>query len=165
MRRKFTIMAALAVTLIGCGGDAAGPSGPSDPADPDAYRSPVGTFTLATVNGSAVPMLWDEMELWDGGPILRAYWNGGSIQFRADSTYTVVYRHSITGPNLPGNIQEDTGHGSWRLAPGAKVELHPSGGGVQYLLTTDLIYSVTATSSVPNMNGGMDELIFVFVRN
>ncbi len=160
MRTQQILAAALAVTALACGGsDVTGPD------DPDAYRSPVGTFTLATVNGIDVPMLWDEMELWSGGPTLRAYWNGGSIRFRADSTYTVEYRHSLTGPDLPGNVQKDTYSGTWRLATGARIELRPSGGGVQYLQTTDLIYSVTATSTVPTLDGGQEQIIFVFVRD
>jgi hypothetical protein len=160
MRAHQIIVAALAATVVACSeNDVAGPG------DTNAYRSPVGTFTLATVNGSSVPMLWDEMQLWSGGPTLRAYWNGGSIQFRADSTYTVVYRHSLTGPNLPGNVLQDTYTGTWRLAPGAQIELRPSGGGVQLWQTTDLIYSLTRTSSAPNLDGGEDEVIFVFVRD
>lgn len=160
MRAYQIIVAALATTVIACSeNDVAGPG------DTDAYRSPVGTFTLATVNGTPVPMLWDEMELWSGGPTLRAYWNGGSIQFRADSTYTVTYRHSLTGPNLPGNVQQDTYNGTWRLAPGAQIELQPNGGSVQHWQTTDLINSVTKTSSVPNLDGGLDQVVFVFVRD
>jgi len=149
----------VATTLVACAGDAG-----TAPTDDAALRSPVGTFTLSTVNGTTVPMLWDQMELWKGGPMLKAYWNGGSVQFRPDSTFTVVFRHSITGPNLPGNVQQDTHTGTWRLMPDARIELRPTGGGVQYWLTTDLIYTVTHTASVPSINGKDETVVFVFLR-
>ena len=143
---------------IGCAGD-----GPATPDDPDADRSPVGVFTLATVNGERVPMLWDQMDLAGGGT-LKAYWNGGSIQFRSDSTYTAIYRHSLTGPRLPGTIQEDRYEGTWRLASGARIELRLKTGGVIYLQTAYPIYSVTQTSSVPSMNGVEEQVVFAFAR-
>jgi hypothetical protein len=143
---------------IGCAGD-----GPATPDDPEADRSPVGIFTLTTVNGEKVPMLWDQMDLAGGG-VLRAYWNGGSIQFRSDSTYTAIYRHSLTGPRLSGTIQEDRYDGTWRLASGTRIELRLKTGGVMYLQTTDPISSVTQTSSAPSMNGGEEQVVFVFVR-
>jgi len=160
MKARLAVLAALAASIVACSdGSSVGPT------DPDAYRSPVGTFTLATVNGTQVPMVWDQMELWSGGPVLRAYWNGGSIRFRADSTYTISYRHSITGPNLPGGVQEDSATGTWRLVAGAQIALHQSGGGVQLWQTTDLIYSVTRTASVPALDGGSEQVVFVFVRD
>jgi hypothetical protein len=160
MRAYRSLAALLAATIAACsGGSTAGPAGPGD------YSSPVGRFSLATVNGEQVPMLWDEMELWSGGPKLQAYWNGGSIEFRSDSTYSVEYRHSLTGPNLPGNVQQDTDAGTWRLAAGATIELHQPDGGVQYWQTTDLIYSVTRTTTVPALDGGTEQVTFVFVRD
>lgn len=161
MRILSILATALVASIsIGCGGDS-----PVTPDDPEAYRSPVGTFTLATVNGSKVPMLWDQTELWKGGPVLKAYWNGGSIRFRSDSSFTVVYRHTLTGPNLPGNVQQDTYDGTWRLTQGAKIELRQKSGGVQYWQTTDLIYSVTRTTFVPRIGGGEEQVVFVFVRD
>lgn len=157
-----TLLAAVVTAVVaGCAGD--GGTAPQE--DPEALRSPVGTFTLATVNGEKVPMLWDEMEAWKGGPMLRAFWNGGTIQIRADSTFTMTLRHSMTGPNLPGNIQQDTHSGTWRLAPGAWIELRRSDGGVAKLQTTDLIYSLTRTVMVPTLAGGEEQVIFVFVRD
>jgi len=147
-----------ALVAMACGGD-----GPAAPEDPEALRSPVGEFTLATVNGEDVPMLWDQMELAGGGT-LKAYWNGGSVQFRADSTFTISYRHTLTGPRLPGNVQEDKYEGTWRLASGARIELLRKNGTVLYLQTTDLIYTVTQTSTVPSLDGGTEQVQFIFVR-
>ena len=143
---------------IGCAGD-----GPATPDDPEASRSPVGVFTLATVNGQRVPMLWDQMDLAGGGT-LRAYWNGGSFQFRSDSTYTALYRHTLTGPRLPGTVQEDRYDGTWRVASGARIALRLKNGGVMYLQATDPVDSVTQTSSVPSLNGGEERVVFVFTR-
>ena len=159
MRAHQILAALLAATVAACSDGSTGPAVSND------YSSPVGKFTLTTVNGDQVPMLWDEMELWSGGPTLQAWWNSGSIEFRADSTYAVAYRHALTGPNLPGNVQQDTYSGTWRLAAGAKVELHQNNGAVQYLQTTDQIYSVTRTATVPALDGGSEQVIFVFVRN
>lgn len=155
----------LSIALVACGAIACGGGDPAGPNDTEAYRSPVGTFTLATVNGTKVPMLWDEMDLGMGGAKLRAFWNGGSIRFRSDSTYAAIYRHSLTGPNLPGTIQEDRYEGTWRLAPGAKIELRPKSGGVQHWQTTDAIFSVTQTSTVPSISGVPEQVVFVFVRD
>lgn len=161
MRAHSTILAALAASVVlGCAGD--GAVAPAD--DPNAPPSPVGTFVLSTVNGEPVPMMWDEMELWKGGPVLRAYWNGGSIQFRSDSTYTASFRHSLTGPNLPGNIQEDTYTGTWRLDAGARIELRANNGAVQLWQTTNRIDSITKSTSVPSLDGGEEQVVFVFVR-
>ena len=153
------LVATIAVAAGACGGDS-----PVAPDDPEAVRSPVGTFTLTTVNGATVPMLWDEMPLGEGR-VLKAYWNGGSIRFRSDSSFTVVYRHTLTGPFLPGTVQEDTYDGTWRLTPGPKLELRQKGGSVQYWQTTDAIRSVTRTASVPRIGGGEEQVVFVFVRD
>ena len=159
MRISSILATALAAcVVVACGGD-----GPAAPEDPEALRSPVGEFTLATVNGENVPMLWDQMDLAGGGT-LKAYWNGGSIRFRADSSFTVSYRHTLTGPRLPGTVQEDKYEGTWRLASGARIELRRKSGGVMYLQTTELINSVTQTSSVPSLDGGTEQVVFVFVR-
>lgn len=158
MKRSLTILAAAGAIVLGCdGGNTAGPVAGGNP-------SPVGTFTLATVNGDAVPMLWDEIELWQDA-WLRSYWTGGSIQFRADSTYTVEYQHRLTGPNLPGTVQQDTFAGTWRLAAGGEIELHRNGGGVQYWQTANQIHSVIHTATVPALDGGDEQVTFVFVRN
>jgi hypothetical protein len=159
MRISSILATALAAcVVVACGGD-----GPATPEDPEALRSPVGEFTLATVNGENVPMLWDQMDLAGGGT-LKAYWNGGSIQFRADSSFALSYRHTLTGPRLPGTVQEDKYEGTWRLASGARIELRRKSGGVMFLQTSDPIYSVTQTSSVPSLDGGTEQVVFVFVR-
>jgi len=160
MRSSSILATAFAAWVaVACAGD-----GPATPNDPEASRSPVGLFTLSTVNGAKLPMLWDQMELAGGGT-LRAYWNGGSIQFRSDSTYTAIYRHSLTGPRLPGTVQEDRYDGTWRLVSGSRVELRRTGGGVMYLQASDPIRSIRQTSTVPSMNGGEERVVFVFVRN
>jgi hypothetical protein len=57
----------------------------------------------------------------------KAYWNGGSIQFRADSSFTISYRHTLTG-RLPGTVQEGKYDGTWRLASGARIQLRRNSG-------------------------------------
>lgn len=150
-----TLVASLA---IACAGD-----NPAEPNDEEASRSPVGTFTMTTVNGKKVPMLWDEMALAGGG-MLRAYWNGGSIQIRSDSSYVAIFRHTLTGPGLPGNVQQDRYEGTWRLMPGARLELRPKNGGIQYWQTNDRVSSITRSVEVPSIDGGDEEVVFVFVR-
>lgn len=155
---SFALLCALA---LGCGGSAgSGPTGPGADAD---VTSPVGSFSLGTVNGTQVPMLWDEMDVSIG--MLRSYWTGGKVVFRPDSTFTVTFRHKITGPGLPGNEQADSWSGNWRLLGGGQIEMKKTGGGVKIWLTTDQIYTLTVNSSAPGLNGQDEPIVFVFVRD
>jgi hypothetical protein len=119
MRVSSILATAFAASVaVACGGD-----GPAAPEDPEALRSPVGEFTLATVNGENVPMLWDQMDLAGGGT-LKAYWNGGSIQFRADSSFTLSYRHTLTGPRLRAQSRRTNtkARGASHREPGSSCE-------------------------------------------
>jgi hypothetical protein len=152
-------MAMLALVTLGCPGDGA----TTAPDDPDAIKSPVGTFALATVNGTNVPMQWHQIEV-SKGVYLRSYWVGGKIDFRPDSTFTISYQHKLTGPGLPGTVKSDGYSGTWRMAPGAKIEIRPTTGGVGYWESTEQIYTVTIRSSAPNLDGKPEPVVFIFVR-
>ena len=145
-------------TLAACAGD-----GAVGPDDPEALKSPVGTFALATVNGTKVPMQWHQIEI-SKGLYLRSYWVGGKVEFRSDSTFSITYQHKLTGPGLPGTVKSDGFSGKWRMAPGAKIEIRPTTGGVAYCETTDQIFTVTIRSSAPDLEGKTEPVIFVFVR-
>lgn len=137
--------------------------GGTGPGNPDALKSPVGSFKLATVNGSNVPMQWHQIEI-SKGMYLRSYWVGGKIEFKADSTFTITFQHKLTGPGLPGTVKSNGYSGTWRMAAGAKIEIRPTTGGVGYWETTEQIFSVTVRSSAPDLNGKTEQVVFVFVR-
>ena len=151
-------IATLTILAAACAGDD-GTTGPDD----DAMRSPVGTFTLSTVNGTNVPMEWHKIEV-SKGVYIRSYWMGGTIEFRPDSTFTIAYKHKLTGPGLPGTVKSTGYSGTWRMAPGAKIEIRPTTGGVGQWETTDLIYTVTIRSSSPDLDGTPEPVVFVFLR-
>ena len=160
MRTIYRLSAAFVGFLaVACAGDSG-----SGATDPEALKSPVGTFALKTFNGANVPVQWDELEI-SKGIYIRTYWIGGKIDFRADSTFTIVHQHKMTGPGLPGNVQSDSYSGKWRLSPGGKIEVRPANGpGVAYWETTDQIYTVTIRSTVPGIDGKDESVVFVFGR-
>jgi hypothetical protein len=147
----------LTAVAVGCADGSTGPD------DPDALKSPVGTFNLATVNGTKVPMEWHQIEI-SKGFYFRSYWVGGKIEFRPDSTFAVTFQHKLTGPGLPGTVKSDGYSGTWRMAAGAKIEIRPATGGVGYWETTEQIFSVTVRSSAPDLDGKPEQVVFVFVR-
>ena len=149
----------LTVVAVACGGD-----GSTGPGDADALKSPVGTFNLATVNSTKVPMQWHQIEI-SKGLYLRSYWVGGKIEFRPDSTFTITFQHKLTGPGLSGTVKSDGYSGTWRMAAGAKIEIRPTtGGGVGYWETTEQIFTVTVRSSAPDLDGKPEKVVFVFAR-
>jgi hypothetical protein len=133
------------------------------PGNPDALKSPVGTFDLATVNGTKVPMQWHQIEI-SKGFYLRSYWVGGKIEFKPDSTFAITFQHKLTGPGLPGTVKSNGYSGTWRMTAGAKIEVRPTTGGVGYWETTDQIFTVTVRSSAPDLEGKPEQVVFVFVR-
>lgn len=159
MRRMHTFtLAALATFALACSGgeDSTGPDGSTD------VTSPVGTFTLATVNGTNVPMLWHEIDVGVG--VIRSYWTGGKLVVKSDSTFTVSYSHKLTGPGLAGDVKTDNVSGTWRLQPGGKLEMTTAGGKVIWQ-TNEQIYTITVNTHVPALEGGTELVIFNFVRN
>jgi hypothetical protein len=147
----------LTAVAVGCA------DGSTAPGDADPLDSPVGTFNLATVNGTKVPMQWHQIEI-SKGLYLRSYWVGGKIEFKPDSTFSVTFQHKLTGPGLPGTVKSDGYKGTWRMTPGAKIEIRPTTGGVGYWETTEKIFTVTVRSSAPDLEGKTEQVVFIFVR-
>jgi hypothetical protein len=83
---------------------------------------PSGRFRLTTVDGSRVPMLWDQAELPAGG-VLRLSWVDGTAQVARDGSLTLVLWSRISGPGAPGLPVADTARGEWYRDAQGRVEV------------------------------------------
>jgi hypothetical protein len=161
--RRLAGAATLAALTISCAGacsggaDSTGPSGPPN-------SSPVGSFSLSKVDGEDLPMKWDEIHI-SGSTYIRTYFVSGKATFKSDSTFSYTVKGKIVTGVSPDQNLVYTAFGTWRLLSGGRLELSTSTGGSATWLTTDQIYTLTATARYPNLNGGESESTMIWVRD
>lgn len=98
---------AFAVALVtACGGDSTGPGG---------ANSPVGTYSITTVNGKPLPVAVIDV------PLYKVEVSGGTLSLTGDGKYTVV---TSTVETIPMNVSRysDSTFGTWSQS-GAQIML------------------------------------------
>ncbi|MGH7709992.1 MAG: hypothetical protein ACREOG_01840 [Gemmatimonadaceae bacterium] len=112
-RRRIIPAAIALVAAFGCGGggdDSTGPPGPD---------VVVGLYTLATVNGQALPVVVDQL----GND--KAEVTAGTVTLRADRTFTDITQVRLT---IAGNVtnETETATGTWTRQTNT-VQFNPTG--------------------------------------
>jgi hypothetical protein len=106
--RVWMLAAAFAVSLItACGA--------SDSTGPTADNSPVGNYSITTINGKTLPVAMVDVALY------KVEITSGSLSLTADGKYSVVQRWRETIPNNTSNFSDST-FGTWSQS-GAQIML------------------------------------------
>jgi hypothetical protein len=112
-RVRMLVLAASIVVAVACGSD----GGPTTPGG-QTTNTPVGSYTITTVNSKALPVaLFSE-------PLYTYEVTGGSIALTNDGKYTVVTNFKQT---IPGNVAliTDSTYGTWSQS-GSLINLRNS---------------------------------------
>jgi hypothetical protein len=124
---------------------------------------PVGTYRLATVNGSRVPMVWHQVDHPEGG-LLSLTWISGTAEVAREGPVTVVLTSSITGPGATGDLLADTLRGSWSRSRGGRLEIRFQDGRRAEWPGTDGFRSLTIRAVRPDLDGERRPITMVLVR-
>ena len=100
-RSRFAAGAALIAVLTACGGDSSSTTGPSSNSS-----SPVGSYTMSTVNGKAVPT-----SIFSEGTYTFDV-TGGTMKLTSDGKFSLV---TNTRQTIPGSVENfvDSVAGTW----------------------------------------------------
>lgn len=96
----------LTIAIAACGADGGGPVDPTSP------NTPVGNYSITTVNGKALPVALFDVST---PSLYRLEVTSGALNLTADGKYTVVTR---TRQTITGNISNfvDSTFGTWTQA-------------------------------------------------
>jgi hypothetical protein len=85
--------------------------------------NPIGSYTLASVNGRDVPALWEEIAAGNGDRI-RTLWVAGRAVFRPDGLYCLTIEGSVAVGERTQALPAFAAEGTWRTTGDGHVELH-----------------------------------------
>ena len=85
--------------------------------------NPVGSYSLASVNGRDLPAVWDEIAAQNGDRI-RALWTAGRAVFLPNGLYTLTVQGSLAVGERTEAFPPFATEGTWRTTPDGLLEMH-----------------------------------------
>lgn len=126
-------------------------------------RDPIGTYRLVTVDGSRLPVVWQQVDHPEGGLVSLSFVSG-SAEVARDGTITVLVTTAITGPGTPGESMTDTVRGTWRRGPEGRLEIRFADGRRAAWPDADAYRSLTIRAMRIDLDGERRPITMVLVR-
>ena len=152
-------LAALAIVAAACGGDSGGIDGTTGPGAP-VPATPVGTYTLETVDGKPLPATM-------GQPIVEKDYTitaralSGRFTFNQDSTFQFEAKTEIVGTGIVFKIPKDIDDSGTYTYDATTITL-TSPKGVRTMTRAGT--TLTSNVNAPAADGGTETVTMVFSR-